>query len=29
MIVNREELGENYIPQEKLTEITEVELFMS
>ena len=24
-----EELGENYIPQEKLTEITEVELFMS
>ena len=29
MIVNGEELGENYIPQEKLTEITEVELFMS
>ena len=29
MIVNREELGENYSPQEKLTEITEVELFMS
>ena len=29
MIVNGEELGENYIPQEKLTETTEVELFMS